>query len=151
MSLKRPGEQGPSGVHARKIRVVETSPKRHTGSIAPIAPQIADFSETLREVPAFNSMLMVVGDTPEAATDKLKRVVDLQAEAELREWNQAHYVLRELATKVFRMMGIHMTLLYHPSSGCRSPPGCGSPGYLCIFDDFELYTQRNRPRFWDRI
>ncbi|KAF8433980.1 hypothetical protein BGX38DRAFT_181757 [Terfezia claveryi] len=95
---------------ARKIRLVETSPKRSTGSS--VFSQIADFQQTLREVPDFNSMLIVVGDTPEAATDKFNRVIDHQAETELRLWNLAHYALREVATKVFKMMGVRMALLH---------------------------------------
>ncbi|RPB20333.1 hypothetical protein L211DRAFT_852442 [Terfezia boudieri ATCC MYA-4762] len=83
--------------HKVKIRVVETSPKRGTGSS--VSSQIGDFQQTLREVPDFNSMLMVVGDTH-------------QAETELRLWNLAHYALREVATNVFKMVGIRMTLLH---------------------------------------
>ncbi|KAF8432186.1 hypothetical protein BGX38DRAFT_1226692 [Terfezia claveryi] len=85
-SLPTPESTGP----ARKVRVVETSPKRGAGS------------PTLSCTPCA---------TPEAATNKWKRVLDNKAEAELRQWNQAHFVFREVATRVFRAMGVHMTLL----------------------------------------
>ncbi|RPB19996.1 hypothetical protein L211DRAFT_852705 [Terfezia boudieri ATCC MYA-4762] len=121
MPPKRPSLTTPAAkLPARKVRVVETSPKRGTGSstlsrtpyIPPRTSQIADFSQTLTEVADVDSMVLVVGATPEAATNKWKRVLDNQAEAKLRQWNQAHFVFREVATRVFRAMGVHMTLLY---------------------------------------
>ncbi|RPB23605.1 hypothetical protein L211DRAFT_868498 [Terfezia boudieri ATCC MYA-4762] len=121
MPPKRPSLPTPvAKLPARKVRVVEISPNRGTGSstlsrtpsIQPRASQIADFSQTLTEVADVDSMLLVVGATPEAATNKWKRVLDNQAEAELRQWNQAHFVFREVATRVFRAMGVHMTLVY---------------------------------------
>ena len=85
--------------------MVETSPPRGPGSsraptTAPRTSEITDFGQTLTEVGDINSMLLVVGVTPEAATDKLQRVLDNQAEAELRQWNKAHFVFREVATRV---------------------------------------------------
>ncbi|KAF8422229.1 hypothetical protein EV426DRAFT_575275 [Tirmania nivea] len=37
---------------------------------------------------------------------------DNQGETELQQWNEAHFVFREVSTRVFRMMGDKMTLLH---------------------------------------
>ncbi|RPB18896.1 hypothetical protein L211DRAFT_871567 [Terfezia boudieri ATCC MYA-4762] len=105
----------------KKIRLVETSPQRgfQASSVSTpppdpslYAPHVDEFREMLSGLPNFSSMLMVVGNNSGAATVKLERFPDQQTDAQMRMFNQAHYIFREVATKVFRMMGVQMTLLH---------------------------------------